>query len=142
LFSLFYPDLAQLVQPLSGEYAGRRSLLERIPFSVGYGVELGHLVDILELDGIEALAQVDLDMRIHRNQSTDSLGKMSYGILNTFFARMEQYGKSKFLTELGNRHIALEREDVKHRVVKTEISAVERPPMIEIPEYRAKFHRS
>jgi glucosyl-3-phosphoglycerate synthase len=141
LFSLFYPELARLVQPLSGEYAGRRELLERLPFSVGYGVELGHLIDILELEGIEALAQVDLDIRIHRNKSTDSLGKMSYGILNTFFARMEKYGKSKFLAELGNRHIALEREDAKHRVVKTEISAVERRPMIEIPEYRAKFRR-
>jgi glucosyl-3-phosphoglycerate synthase len=141
LFSLFYPELARLVQPLSGEYAGRRDLLERLPFSVGYGVELGHLIDILELDGIEALAQVDLDMRIHRNQTTEALGKMSYGILHTFFARMEQYKKSKLLTGLGDRHIALRAEDAKHLVTKTEISAVERPPMIEIPEYRAKFHR-
>ena len=55
LFSLFYPELACLVQPLSGEYAGRRSLLERLPFSVGYGVELGHLIDIYHQAGIEAL---------------------------------------------------------------------------------------
>ncbi|MDR1144351.1 MAG: glucosyl-3-phosphoglycerate synthase [Spirochaetaceae bacterium] len=141
IFSLFFPELARFVQPLSGEYAGRRSLLERLPFSVGYGVELGHLIDILELEGVNALAQVDLDMRIHRNQTTEALGRMSYGILRTFFERVEKYGKSKLLFSLGDRHISLEREEADHRVVKTEISAVERPPMIEIPEYRLRFHR-
>jgi glucosyl-3-phosphoglycerate synthase len=139
LFSLFYPELARLVQPLSGEYAGRRALLERLPFSVGYGVELGHLIDILELEGIAALAQVDLDMRIHRNQSTEALGRMSFGILNTFCSRLEKYGKAKIAGALGDRHISLEQKNTEHRVVKSEVSPVERPPMIEIPEYREKF---
>jgi glucosyl-3-phosphoglycerate synthase len=141
LFSHFYPELARLVQPLSGEYAGRRDLLERLPFSVGYGVELGHLIDILTLSGIGALAQVDLDIRIHRNQTTAALGKMAYGILNTFYSRAEKSGRLKLLRELGDRHIALEREDAAHRVLRSEISAEERPPIIEIPEYREKFKR-
>jgi glucosyl-3-phosphoglycerate synthase len=139
LFSLFYPELARLVQPLSGEYAGRRALLEKLPFSVGYGVELGHLLDIFYIDGIEALAQVDLDMRIHRNQTTESLGKMSYGIIDTFFSRGQKYGITKLFRELGDRHISLETEKGDHRVIKTEIPTIERPPMIEIPEYREKF---
>jgi glucosyl-3-phosphoglycerate synthase len=142
LFSLFFPELARFIQPLSGEYAGRRSLLERLPFSVGYGVELGHLIDILEMDGIEALAQVDLDMRIHRNQSTEALGRMSYGILQTFFERAEKYGKSQLLSTLGDNHISLERLEAEHRVVKTGISAVERPPMITVPEYCTRFKRA
>ena len=141
LFSLFFPELARFIQPLSGEYAGRRSLLERLSFSVGYGVELGHLIDILETDGIEALAQVDLDMRIHRNQSTEALGRMSYGILKTFFERAEKYGKSRLLSALGDNHISLERLEAEHRVLKTEISAVERPPMITLQEYRTRFKR-
>jgi len=141
LFSLFFPELARFIQPLSGEYAGRRNLLERLPFSVGYGVELGHLIDILEMDGIEALAQVDLDMRIHRNQTTEALSRMSYGILRTFFERTGKYGKSKLLSALGDHHISLERQEAEHRVVKTEISAVERPPMITLPEYRTRFKR-
>jgi len=141
LFSLFFPELACFIQPLSGEYAGRRKLLEQLPFSVGYGVELGHLIDILQIDGIEALAQVDLDMRIHRNQNTDALGRMSYGILNTFFERMEKYGKSRLLSVLGDRHISLERLEAEHRVVKTEVSTVERPPMITLPEYCTRFKR-
>ncbi|MDR0448267.1 MAG: glucosyl-3-phosphoglycerate synthase [Treponema sp.] len=141
LFSLFFPELARFIQPLSGEYAGRRKLLERLPFSVGYGVELGLLIDILEMDGIEALAQVDLDMRIHRNQSTEALGRMSYGILQTFFERAEKYGKSKLLSELEDRHIFLERQEAEHRVIKTEISAMQRPPMITLPEYCTRFKR-
>ena len=122
LFSQFFPELAQFIQPLSGEYAGRRSLLERLPFSVGYGVELGHLIDILEMEGIEALAQIDLDMRIHRNQTTEALGRMSFGILHTFFKYAQKYGKSQLVSELGKYHISLERSDAEHSVVKTEIS--------------------
>jgi glucosyl-3-phosphoglycerate synthase len=141
LFSLFFPELARFIQPLSGEYAGRRTLLERLPFSVGYGVELGHLIDILELDGIEALAQVDLDMRIHRNQTTEALSRMSFGILNTFFERGQKYGKSQLLSQLGEYHISLERSDVEHNVVKTNVSAVERPPMITVGEYRTRFKK-
>ncbi|MFP3043963.1 glucosyl-3-phosphoglycerate synthase [Treponema primitia] len=145
LFSLFYPELARLIQPLSGEYSGRRSLLEQLSFSVGYGVELGHLIDILQLQGIEAMAQVDLDLRIHRNQTTAALGKMAYGILNTFTARIKKYGAAEILRELGDRHIALEMdasaEGSSHRVIKTDIPSVERPPIIEIPEYREKFKK-
>jgi glucosyl-3-phosphoglycerate synthase len=138
LFSLFYPELARLVQPLSGEYAGRRTLLEKLPFSVGYGVELGHLIDIFHLEGIGALAQVDLDTRIHRNQSTPSLGKMAYGILNTFYRRAEKYGRAKMIRDPELRYITLERQNGKHQVRLTEIPPVERQPMIEIPEYREK----
>ena len=141
LFSLFFPELARFIQPLSGEYAGRRSLLERLSFSVGYGVETGHLIDILEMDGIEALGQVDLDMRIHRNQTTEALGRMSFGILQTFLERAERYGKSQLLGALGEHHISLERQETEHRVVETDISAIERPPMITLPEYRIRFKR-
>ncbi|MDR1390182.1 MAG: glucosyl-3-phosphoglycerate synthase [Treponema sp.] len=141
LFSFFYPELARLVQPLSGEYAGRRGLLERLPFSVGYGVELGHLIDIVEIEGIEALAQVDLDMRIHRNQTTEALGKMAFGILTTFYSRLAKYGRADITGALGDAHISLEQNNNGHRVIKSAVSHHERPPMIEISEYRAKFGR-
>jgi glucosyl-3-phosphoglycerate synthase len=142
LFSFFYPELACLIQPLSGEYAGRRELLERLPFSVGYGVELGHLIDIYHLAGCDAIAQVDLDMRIHRNQDTAALGKMAYGILNTFFSRIGKNGLARLLVEPGDRHISLETENGSHTVVRTGIPAEERPPMLEIPEYQEKFKRN
>lgn len=139
LFSLFYPELAALIQPLSGEYAGRRSLLEKLPFSVGYGVELGHLLDIYHHFGIESLAQVDLDIRIHRNQTTQALGKMAYGILNTFFKRAGEYGDAQLLKTLGACHISLESQETDHRIIETEIPSIERHAMITIPEYRERF---
>jgi len=142
LFSLFYPELAALIQPLSGEYAGRRTLLETLPFSVGYGVELGHLLDIYHHFGIESLAQVDLDIRIHRNQTTQALGKMAYGILNTFFSRASQYGDAKLLKTLGAYHISLESEGDTHRIIETDIPAIERPAMVSIREYRERFYPS
>jgi len=141
LFSLFYPELAELVQPLSGEYAGRRSLLESLPFSVGYGVEVGHLIDILHSRGCTRIGQVDLDLRVHRNQSVQALSRMSFGILRTFLRRLEKYGEVERLKELNSSHIALEVLEARHGAVATEISAEERPPIIEIKEYRRKFSR-
>ncbi|MDL2229184.1 glucosyl-3-phosphoglycerate synthase [Treponema sp. OttesenSCG-928-L16] len=142
LFSLFYPELVRLVQPLSGEYAGRRELLERLPFSVGYGVELGHLIDIMHISGIDAIAQIDLDLRIHRNQSTEALGRMSFGILNTFLSRAAKYDHVRIPKGLGKKHISLLSEGSTYRVSADEIPAAERPPMIEIPEYRKKFSKA
>ncbi|MDR1317856.1 MAG: glucosyl-3-phosphoglycerate synthase [Spirochaetales bacterium] len=140
LFSLFYPELAFLIQPLSGEYAGRRKLLEQLAFSVGYGVELGHLLDVYHACGIGALAQVDIDKRIHRNQSVQSLSRMSFGILNTFFNRLRKYGDMDLKAVMNAHHIALNVLGEKHEPVFTDVCAVERPPIIEVSEYRKKFH--
>jgi glucosyl-3-phosphoglycerate synthase len=139
LFSIFYPELACLIQPLSGEYAGRRSLLEQLPFSVGYGVELGHLIDIYHMRGMEALAQVNMDRRIHRNQSLASLGKMSFGILNTFLRRMEKYGETRLPPQLGDRYLSVSYAEAEARMESADIVTVERPPIREIEEYRKKF---
>ena len=88
LLNLFWPELAGLVQPLSGEYAGRRALLESLPFFTGYGVEFGMLVDTLAACGATAIAQVDLDVRVHRNQSLDALSRMAFGILQVAVRRL------------------------------------------------------
>jgi len=138
LFSLFYPELAELVQPLSGEYAGRRGILEKLPFSVGYGVEVGHLIDLFHQFGPGIFAQVDMDERIHRNQSIEALSRMSYGVLATFIDRLKKYGELSVQKELGAFHLALS-GDVELKVVPTPISMVERPPMATIPEYVKKF---
>jgi glucosyl-3-phosphoglycerate synthase len=87
LLNAFWPELAGFVQPLSGEYAGRRELLEQVPFVSGYGVELGLLVDLAGLAGVDALAQVDLGTRRHSHQSDAALGRMAGQILQTALAR-------------------------------------------------------
>ena len=87
LLNALWPELAGFVQPLGGEYAGRRSALERVPFVSGYGVEVGLLVDLLELGGLAALAQVDLGVRRHTSQSDEALGTMAGQVVSTVLAR-------------------------------------------------------
>jgi glucosyl-3-phosphoglycerate synthase len=139
LFSLFYPELAELIQPLSGEYAGRREILERLPFSVGYGVEVGHLIDIFHMFGPGIIAQVDMDERIHRNQSIEALSRMSFGILSTFLDRLDHYHEARVLKELGKAHIALAALGEAQELISTKIATTERPPIRSVAEYIKKF---
>lgn len=90
LLNLHWPQLAGFVQPLGGEYAVRRSLLERLPFPVGYGVELGLLVDALHTVGLDALAQVDVGSRKHRHQDGQALGRMAAAIYRTAQLRLSR----------------------------------------------------
>ncbi len=142
LFNLFYPDLAFILQPLSGEYAGRRSILEQIPFPVGYGVETAMLIDIYGKLGLAGFAQTDLDRRVHRNQDTVALGRMAFGVLRTFIRRLVRDGKAQFAAEdlpALMRQFEVE-EGRRYQTKEYTIEEVERPPMIELPEYREKFH--
>jgi len=138
LFNLFYPELAGFIQPLSGEYAGRREILESIPFSVGYGVETGHLLDISRKFGVEVLAQVDLDRRIHKHQDLTALRKMSFAILQTFFARLSDHEKIKFIKQYSNVLKIIVSADGNYVLEDERIEVIERPPMITIPEYVQK----
>lgn len=83
LLASYWPALTGFIQPLSGEYAGRRALLESVPFVSGYGVELALLVQVLERVGLAGMAQVDLGRRTHRNRPDEDLGRMAAGILAT-----------------------------------------------------------
>lgn len=125
LIATLFPHLASLVQPLSGEYAGRRSLLERLPFVQGYGVDLALLVDITEVDGTEVVAQVDLGTRRHRNRPLDELGPQALAVLQTALRRA------------GTGHggpASLVRPDRDPVLVDT----AERPPLVEVPGYRRR----
>ena len=138
LFSLFFPELTALMQPLSGEYAVRREVLESIPFPIGYGVETSHIIDVYMKHGLPAFGQTDLDQRVHRNQSTLDLGKMSFGILQSFLNRMEAYGLVDRLPEMSSIFRQFQAEGNRYEQVIREIVEEERPPMIEIEEYRRK----
>lgn len=139
LFSLFFPELTAIMQPLSGEYAVRREVLQQIPFPVGYGVETSHLIDVYTRWGIEAFAQTDLDQRVHRNQTTRALGKMAFGILQTFLLRLKSQGQVTDLPEMGTVFRQYEVQDREYQQVEFDIEEDERPPMLEIPQYREKF---
>ncbi len=138
LLNLFYPALSGLIQPLSGEYGGRRSVLESVPFSSGYGVEIGLLIDILETYGLGAIGQVDLIERIHHNQPLTALSKMSFQIIQTFFRKLDRRYNLKLLDDV-NRTMKLIQHDKDRFYLKVEyIPELERPPMITLPEYRQR----
>jgi len=141
LFSLFYPELSTIIQPLSGEYAGRREILEKLPFFVGYGVEIAHLIDIAENFGTEIIAQVDLELRIHDNQPLHSLSKMAFELTKVVLKRLEKYGKLELKTDLNDKHLMIQKKENEKILVPTEILSVERPPIITIPEYKEKFSK-
>ena len=142
LFSLFYPELTNIIQPLSGEYAARREVLEMIPFPIGYGVETSHLLDLYEKFGIDAFAQTDLDRRVHRNQTTNALGKMSFGILQTFINRLHSQGKIDRIPDMETFYRRFEVEDGAYNQLIQEVVEEERPAMIEIDEYRNRTVQS
>jgi glucosyl-3-phosphoglycerate synthase len=137
LLNLFYPELSGMLQPLSGEYAGRRFALEAVPFFTGYGVETGLLIDLLERHGLNALAQVDLLERIHRNQELIPLSKMAFAITQVVIQRLEQRQRANLLEPVNQTmKLITQREDGSFHLELREIRDHERPPMLHIPEYR------
>ncbi|HZB50740.1 MAG TPA: hypothetical protein VE547_16760, partial [Mycobacteriales bacterium] len=127
------------VQPLSGEYAARRPLLEQLPFPTGYGVEIGILVDALRLVGLEGLAQVDLSRRKHRNQEIGKLGRMSSEILQVVLDRLRSEGRLTLADPVGTELVQFERSDRDYMVHTVDMVPRERPPMDTVPEYRARY---
>jgi glucosyl-3-phosphoglycerate synthase len=112
LLALLFPDLAPVVQPLAGEYGGRRQVLEQVPFVEGYGVDLGLLIDIAARFGLSAIAQVDLGCRVHRNRPLSELAPQSTEILRTALGRAGALGD--------------------------EVRMAERPPIVSVPAYRRR----
>ncbi len=135
LINLFFPELSGLIQPLAGEYAGRRELLESIPFFTGYAVEIGHLIDALERVGLHGLGQVDLDRRVHRNQELEGLSRMSFVILQAVMRRLEERHRARLFAELGSTMKLPRSDDDRLSLEVIELADHERPPMIRIPEY-------
>ncbi|MEV0603577.1 glucosyl-3-phosphoglycerate synthase [Streptomyces sp. NPDC050315] len=133
LLNLHWPQLAGFVQPLGGEYAARRSLLERLPFPVGYGVELGLLVDALHTVGLDALAQVDVGVRKHRHQDGQALGRMAAAIYRTAQLRLARGHLVR------PRLTQFDRGEEGGFVPRTtDVDTEERPPMRGIPEYEER----
>ena len=133
LLSLLFPKLADIVQPLGGEYAGRRDALEVLPFVEGWGVELGLLVDVVERFGRDAVAQVDLGTREHRNRPVDELSAQSLAIIATALRRSG-------LMQFDAPAVELLRADIDGTVEAELVEIRERPPIATIPAYKAAHH--
>jgi glucosyl-3-phosphoglycerate synthase len=133
VLSALFPHLARMVQPLAGEYAGRRAVLESVPFVEGWGVEIGLLIDVAASFGVEAIAQRDLGVREHRNRTLDDLGPQAMAVLVTALRRAG--------VAPGNMPSTLVRFDDDHEARLVAVETRERPPMLTIPAYCQKFGR-
>lgn len=130
LLSALRPELAGIVQPLGGEYAGTRELLESVPFATSYGVEIGLLLDTVADFGLDAIAQVNLGVRKHRNRNLMDLGVMSRQITATALRRTGLPDTGAALTQF----VQVGGEWVPH---SRELDPTERPPMRDVlPAHR------
>jgi len=123
ILCMYWPDLAGFQQPLAGEMAGRRELFERVPWACGYSIETALLIDVYKDVGLDAMAQVDLDVRQNRHQPLGKLGPMAYAVLAAAMARLER--EERQVPIEGGPLCQFEQGAMVHRDVTT----VERPPM-------------
>jgi glucosyl-3-phosphoglycerate synthase len=124
LLNLFYPELAGFRQPLAGEFAATRSLLERLPFSTGYAVEIALLIDAWREVGLDGLAQVDIEMRQNRHQPLGELVPMAYAVLRAVCARLDREGR---LSEVATAEELM--LPVGESLETRKVELVERPPL-------------
>lgn len=130
LLSLFYPELCGIMQPLSGEYAARRSLLESLAFPIGYGVEIAHLIDLSQAGMLDCLAQCDLEKRVHRNRTDHELGDTAFAILQVMLRRLDRDHKLSLTSVLPALHQRwIEDEGDGPQWVVRSIPEPERPPL-------------
>jgi nucleotide-binding universal stress UspA family protein len=135
LLNMFYPELAGMLQPLAGEFAGRRSALEAAPLFTSYGMEAGLLIDLLEQHGLDALAQVDMIEPIQRHQEPAPRSRIAFSIAQVILQRVEQRQRISLMGDQTLKLITQQPEGGYHLELR-ELRDHERPPMIQIPEYR------
>jgi len=123
LLSAFYPELAGFVQPLAGEVAARRSTFDQLPFATGYAIETSMLIHARDAVGIEAMAQVDLDVRRNYHQPLAKLGPMAYSVLRVILERLRRDGR------LTDDH-APPLQTAEGQLIQVEL--IERPPFASI----------
>lgn len=134
MISLFFPELADVLQPLAGEYAARRSLLETLSFPVGYGVEAAHLIDLARRGLMGRTAQTDLEERIHRHQDNLALGKTAFAILHVMLRRLHEDGKILLRDTLPEWLRQCEIHNSSVRIHDQRIQEIERPPLRSMTE--------
>jgi glucosyl-3-phosphoglycerate synthase len=132
LLNVYFPELAGMVQPLAGEYAARRSLLETLPFAVGPGVETGLLLDTVLESGLDAVAQVDLGQRTHGGGELAALGEVATAVLHTVLERIHPNDpRWDTLTQFNRVKDAI-------TAVDRPVGGGQRPPITTIPEYASR----
>jgi len=141
MINLFFPELSGLVQPLGGVCGGRRAALEQAPFYSGYGVEMGLLLDLLGRFDLKAIAQVDLERVERRDQGRRILSRRAFAVLQVFARRLRQKGMIDAQTPMEHTMKLLRSGEDKFHLEEVHVHEQQRPPMIEIKEYRGRHRK-
>ena len=141
LLNVHFPELSGIVQPLAGEYAGRRALLERLPFVSGYGVEIAMLVDVLHEVGLDGMAQVDLGRRIHRNSPDGALGRMAGQVYLALLSRLELHDRALPAVDPSTDLTQFTRDRGAFVPQVSCVAVDERPPAATLPQYGLRHDR-
>ena len=134
MISLFYPELAGILQPLAGEYAARRSTLESLEFPTGYGVEIAHLIDLAAAGKLGRIAQTDLVRRVHRNRAEHELGSMAFALLKVIYRRLNRDGKLTLANPLPDLYQSWTADGDAIHLLSKEIPEPERPAIKPLPK--------
>lgn len=129
LLNMFWSELSAVIQPLAGEQAGRRSHLEALPFAAHYGVEIGLLLDTYARCGLGAIAQVDLDRRVHRNHGVHKLGRMAFVIQHAMLRRLVAEGRATVHDEPSTTLVQFRTVGEEYRTVSYDLPLLDRPPL-------------
>ena len=133
LLNLLFPELGGFLQPLAGEFAARTHLLHSVPLFTGYSFETALLIDMLEVVGLDGMAQVDLEQRVHRNRTIDELGPRALAIARTILGRAQERRRIKVAPNVRVHPLLI--ADQNGRAGATRVDEVERPPMQHAPSY-------
>lgn len=143
LISLFFPELKDFIQPLSGEYGGRRATLERMEFYSGYSVEMALLIQTIKMLSADEIAQVYLGERIHKLQDVPALGKMSASILKTVLRMASEHDRIHILSSIDEPLYQYVMDGTSSfKSIDIHITDVCLPPMITINSYLEKIAQS
>lgn len=130
LAHLLFPELIGFLQPLSGECAGYRRDLAALPFFTDYGVEIGLMIDFVTRHGLDAVSQVDLGVRVHRNRDLPALGRMAFQVMQVMTRRAEDLGRIKLDAEWPAQMIQFTPATAQPHA--HDLSVTELPPMKDV----------
>ena len=133
LLQLLYPRLKGVIQPLGGECAIRRRAALEIPFTTGYGVDIGLLMEVVERHGLFAIAQIDLGTRIHRNRDVWALGRTAFEVMHTILTKLAAQGKVVAAEDLSNSLIQFAPE-AGQTWIENHLEVEELPPLSSVLE--------
>ena len=142
LINLFFPELSGVIEPLSGECAARRSLLEAMPMFAGLGFEAGLLIDTWFRHGLQAIGQSDLEEQVRRDLPLPSLERRAFAVAQVVTRRFRELQRLTLPHDRDTAVRVVHRDPDRFLLEAVDVAEAERPPMAAVPAYRLRSAQS